>query len=198
VSRLIVNPFEEKRGTVIPRALDVTEIDAGFQRVAAALNGGLDETNLASGVKLAAGSAADPHVDNAFAEPCQYLTLQGFIEEGAAGGYAVLGSLPAGTWALVYATAILYKSTSLAGTTFTLVVGASTLLAAAPLTVLSATSDPAKSILRVGIDYAAIYRPASISPVGGITGAPIVYGSFNTSPDRPSSITAVFRGNHTA
>jgi hypothetical protein len=198
MSRLIVNPFEEKRGTVVPRALDVTEIDAGFGRVAAALNGGLDDTNLASGVKLAVGSVADPHVDFAFAEPCQFLMLQGFIEESVSGGYAVLGSLPAGTWDFVYATAVLYKSTSPVAPVFSLFAGVTTLLTSAAMTNLTGTTDPAKSILRIGIDYAAIYRPASVTPTTGITGAPIVYGSFNTSPDRPSSITAVFRGTHTA
>lgn len=68
MSRVIFPPFQHKSGvTELDHALDAKAIDAAFNELANALNGGIDESNLSAGVKFSTVSPGAPSVNTAIA-----------------------------------------------------------------------------------------------------------------------------------
>lgn len=198
MARLILPQFKDvppDLGSEVTRSLDVEEIDRAFARVAKIINGGLDESNFASGLKFSIGAVGGT-VQSAWAQTKGAVTLRGSVGNKAAkvaGGVTtvVLGVTGGATWTPVSVSGVVLCAST---PTVTFYYGASALTAGIVATALTDAEAAAYRISDTGKTPYRFSHTAFLQT--SIASGTLIKMTSNVGIFGASSVTATFTAPH--
>lgn len=136
MGRIFLPQFQHnKNATVIDHAVDAKRLDAAFSEVANALNGGIDESNLADSTKFSTVSAAGA-VPTAIGAKYSLVTLRGHYLAGrftAPTGAVYVGHIPAGAGWYIRSASVRGSSSAAGSETFSIIDATATVYASGPV-----------------------------------------------------------------